>query len=170
MPDTKLSLDSRFFRTALGRFATGVTVVTAAAPDGTPIGLTVSSFNSVSLDPPLVLWSLSLKSNSLDVFEHCERYVVNVLSAEQIALARRFATGNTRERFDGLPHHQTPNGTPMLDESCAAWFECRNRSRYIEGDHIIMVGEVEHCGHTTESPLVFHAGGFDLTPASKNSP
>jgi len=168
MPHTASSFDASFFRTALGRFATGVTVVTTAAPDGAPIGLTVSSFNSVSLDPPLVLWSLSLRSSSLSVFEHCERYVVNVLSAEQIALARRFATGNTRERFNGLPQRQAPGGTPMLDEYCAAWFECRNRSRYVEGDHVIMVGEVERCGHTGEAPLVFHAGGFELTPANKD--
>lgn len=169
MPNTVPSFDASFFRTALGRFATGVTVVTTAAPDGAPIGLTVSSFNSVSLDPPLILWSLSRRSNSLAVFQQCERYVVNVLSAGQIALARRFATGNTRERFNGLPHGQAPGGTPMLDEYCAAWFECRNRSRYVEGDHIIMVGEVERCGHTIEAPLVFHAGGFELTPPHKHS-
>ena len=169
MLNTDPSFDARYFRTALGRFATGVTVVTTAAPDGTPIGLTVSSFNSVSLDPPLVLWSLSLRSSSLEIFEHCDRYVVNVLSASQIALARRFATGNTRERFNGLAHGQSAHGTPMLDAQSAAWFECRNRSRYIEGDHIIMVGEVEHCGHSSEAPLVFHAGGFELTPPHKNS-
>src|SRR5690606_31180375 len=130
--------------------------------DGTPIGMTVSSFNSVSLQPPLVLWSLSLTSSSREVFEQCERYVVNVLSAEQIALARHFATGNSRERFAAVPYRLAPGGTPMLDEQCAAWFECRNRSRYVEGDHIIMVGEVERCGHSAEAPLVFHAGGFDL--------
>ncbi|MCD0504749.1 flavin reductase family protein [Bordetella petrii] len=169
MPDISPDFDSRFFRTALGRFATGVTVVTTAAPDGARIGLTVSSFNSVSLEPPLVLWSLSRTSSSLDAFEQCERYVVNVLSASQIALARRFALGHTRERFDGLPRVQAPGGTPMLDEHCAAWFECRNRSRYAEGDHIIMVGEVERCGHTGEAPLVFHAGGFDLTPVHQRS-
>ncbi|MBV7481592.1 flavin reductase family protein [Bordetella sp. BOR01] len=169
MPDTAPDFDARFFRTALGRFATGVTVVTTAAPDGAPIGLTVSSFNSVSLDPPLVLWSLSRGSASLDIFEHCERYVVNVLSAEQIALARRFAQGHTRERFNGVPRARAPGGTPMLDAHCAAWFECSNRSRYVEGDHIIMVGQVERCGHSAQAPLVFHAGGFDLTPAHKHS-
>jgi len=159
--------DARYFRTSLGRFATGVTVVTTTAPDGTPIGLTVSSFNSVSLAPPLVLWSLSLASSSLEIFRSCERYVVNVLSAEQIALARRFATGKTNERFHGLEPGRAPNGTPMLGGECAAWFECRNRSRYPEGDHVIMVGEVEHCGHSQAAPLVFHAGGFDLTPAGE---
>ncbi|MVW77403.1 flavin reductase family protein [Bordetella sp. 02P26C-1] len=169
MPDIDSPFDARFFRTALGRFATGVTVLTTTAADGTPIGMTVSSFNSVSLQPPLVLWSLSLTSSSREVFEQCERYVVNVLSAEQIALARHFATGNSRERFATVPHRAAPGGTPMLDEQCAAWFECRNHSRYVEGDHIIMVGEVERCGHSAEAPLVFHAGGFDLTPASKHS-
>src|SRR3546814_9850146 len=110
MSDTPPDFDARFFRTALGRFATGVTIVTTAAPDGAPIGLTVSSFNSVSLDPPLVLWSLSRGSASLEVFEHCERYVVNVLSAGQVALARRFALGHSRERFNGLPRAQAPGG------------------------------------------------------------
>lgn len=156
--------DAKFFRTALGRYATGVTVVTTTGLEGERIGLTVSSFNSVSLEPPLVLWSLSRASSSLAAFEQCERYVINVLSAEQIALARRFATGKTAERFNGLPEITAPAGTPMLDGLNAAWFECRNRSRYVEGDHVIMVGEVEACGHSREDPLVFHAGGFDLTP------
>ncbi|WP_459617128.1 flavin reductase family protein [Bordetella sp. 2513F-2] len=159
--------DASYFRTALGRFATGVTVVTAEAPDGSPVGLTVSSFNSVSLDPPLVLWSLSQSSSSLAAFEQCRRYVVNVLSAEQIALARRFATGKTPERFLGLSLARAPGGTPMLEGPCAAWFECHNRSRYAEGDHLIMVGQVERCGHSGADPLVFHAGGFDLTPAGQ---
>ena len=145
----------------MGRYATGVTVVTAADADGAPIGLTVSSFNSVSLNPPLVLWSLSGGSSSREAFERCDRYVVNVLSAHQIALARRFATGRTPDRFNGLTVARAPGGTPMLDGGCAAWFECHNRSRYVEGDHVIMVGEVERCGHSGEPPLVFHAGGFD---------
>jgi len=164
-PDS--GFDARYFRTALGRFATGVTVVTTTAPDGTPIGLTVSSFNSVSLEPPLVLWSLSRASSSLEAFRACQRYVVNVLSAEQIALARRFATGKTAERFHGIEAARAPAGTVMLGGECAAWFECRNRSRYEEGDHLIMVGQVEHCGHSQAAPLVFHAGGFDLTPAGR---
>jgi len=157
------AFDARYFRSALGRFATGVTVVSAAMPDGTPVGLTVSSFNSVSLDPPLVLWSLSQASSSLALFQQCPRYVINVLSAEQVALARHFATGKSTERFLGLPQTHAPDGTPMLTD-CAAWFECDNRSQYAEGDHVIMVGQVRHCSHTEAPPLVFHAGGFDLTP------
>eukprot|EP00887_Chlorella_sp_A99_P004378 scaffold37.g4378.t1 len=158
------AFDAPFFRTALGRFATGVTVVTTADQQARPIGLTVSSFNAVSLNPPLVLWSLALASASLPVFEACRRYVVNILAADQIALARRFACGQTPERYAGLPTPYAPGGTPML-EGCAAWFECYNRSRYIEGDHVILVGEVEQCGHSEAAPLVFHAGGFDLTPS-----
>lgn len=159
------AFDAAFFRSALGRFATGVTVVSTAGPAGERIGLTVSSFNSVSLNPPLVLWSLSMASSSLATFRHCNHYVVNVLSSEQIALARHFATGVTTERFNGLPDVRAPLGTPRLDERNAAWFECRNRSQYEEGDHLIMVGEVLACGFSTQDPLVFHAGGFDLTPA-----
>jgi len=169
MPASSPDFDAAFFPHRAGPLRHGVTVVTAAGLDGAPIGLTVSSFNSVSLNPPLILWSLSRSSSSLAAFEQCERYVVNVLSAEQIALARRFATGKTPDRYAGLTVHHAPGGTPMLDGHCAAWFECRNRSRYEEGDHIIMVGEVERCGHSTEPPLVFHAGGFDLTPAGARS-
>jgi flavin reductase (DIM6/NTAB) family NADH-FMN oxidoreductase RutF len=158
------SFDAAHFRATLGRFATGVTVVTAEAADGSPVGLTVSSFNSVSLNPPLVLWSLSQSASSLPAMQQCERYVIHVLSARQIALARHFATGKPAQRFAGVELARAPGGTVMLADESAAWFECRNRSRYPEGDHLIMVGEVEHCGHSKAPPLVFHAGGFDLTP------
>lgn len=158
------SFDAAHFRATLGRFATGVTVVTAQAADGSPVGLTVSSFNSVSLNPPLVLWSLSQSASSLPALQQCERYVIHVLSAKQVALARNFATGKPSQRFVGIDLIHAPGGTLMLADKSAAWFECRNRSRYPEGDHLIMVGEVEHCGHSEAPPLVFHAGGFDLTP------
>src|SRR5690606_22989766 len=98
------------------------------------------------------------------VFEQCERYVIHVLTAGQLALASRFARGVTPERFRDVRLTRAPGGAPMLDLPCAAWFECRNRSRYPEGDHVILVGEVEHCAHTDAMPLVYHAGGFDLTP------
>jgi flavin reductase (DIM6/NTAB) family NADH-FMN oxidoreductase RutF len=166
MSQSTLATNSRHFRTALGRFATGVTVVTAEDAAGNPFGLTVSSFNSVSLNPPLVVWSLSLTSSSRPAFEIAERYVVNVLSAHQVDLASRFATGTAAERFAAQAESRGPGGTRMLRHVCA-WFECRNRSQYVEGDHILMVGEVEHCGHTRDMPLVYHAGGFDLTPAAQ---
>lgn len=164
MPARPPDFDAAYFRGTLGRFATGVTVVTACLPGGDPVGLTVSSFNSVSLDPPLVLWSLSRASTSLPVFENCERYVIHVLAAGQQELALRFARGSWPERFAGLNMARAPGGTPMLDAPVAAWFECHNRSRYPEGDHIILVGQVERCAHSDAPPLLYHAGGFDLTP------
>ena len=164
MTATAPTFDSPFFRAALGRFATGVTIVTAQSSAHGPVGLTVSSFNSVSLSPPLVVWSLSNTSLSLSTLEHCDRYVIQVLGADQIALANRFARGSPAERFAGLPLSRAPGGTPRLDLPCAAWIECFNRSRYKEGDHVIFVGEVEHCASSDALPLVYHAGGYDLTP------
>lgn len=158
------SFDAQDFRRALGRFATGVTIVTARKDDQSPVGLTVSSFNSVSLEPPLVVWSLSRRSSSLATFEHCERYVIQVLGAEQMLLANRFARGTAAERFAEVPLTLAPNGTIRLDAPCAAWFECSNRSQYHEGDHVVFIGQVEHCSHTEALPLVYHAGSYDLTP------
>lgn len=158
--------DAAFFRAALGQFATGVAVVTTRTAEGVPAGMTISSFNSVSLAPPLVLWSLALTSSSRDIFLGCERYVVNVLAADQLEDGQLFARGTRPERSAAIGQTVAPNGTPRLAHS-AAWFECQNRSRYEEGDHIILVGEVEHCGHSGVMPLIFHAGGYDLTPLLK---
>jgi len=166
MNATSPSFDSAFFRTALGRFPTGVTVITAAAEGFATVGLTVSSFNSVSLDPPLVVWSLSRNSSSLETLEQCERYVIHVLGSDQMSVSQRFASGTAEQRFSGIPLTSAPNGSPRLDLPCAAWFECANHRRYEEGDHIIFIGAVEHCARTDALPLVYHAGGYDLTPAS----
>lgn len=159
--------DAAYFRSALGRFATGVTIVTAQGhDDGQPIGLTISSFNSVSLDPPLVLWTLSKKSASLAHFEKTERYVVHVLSAQQLHLARKFAGGPQEDRFNGVALTRSPNGALMLDDAdCAAWFECYNLCRHEAGDHVIFIGQVERCQRSFHQPLVYHAGDFDLTPS-----
>jgi flavin reductase (DIM6/NTAB) family NADH-FMN oxidoreductase RutF len=163
MPAAPPDFDSTDFRAALGRFATGVTLVTAIGADGQPVGLTVSSFNSVSLAPPLVLWSLTLTSSSFRTMEACQHYAINVLAADQLELAKRFATRKGADRYTDVPWRPGANGAPLID-GCTAWFECFNRSQYREGDHCIFVGEVEHCGHTPAMPLVFHAGDFDLTP------
>lgn len=141
-------------------------MITAAVDGQAPVGLTVSSFNSVSLDPPLVVWSLSRNSSSLQTLERCDRYVIHVLGAEQMSVSQRFASGTAAERFKGIPLASAPNGSPRLDLPCAAWFECANHRRYEEGDHIIFIGAVEHCARTEALPLVYHAGGYDLTPAS----
>jgi flavin reductase (DIM6/NTAB) family NADH-FMN oxidoreductase RutF len=147
------------FRTALGMFATGVTIVTARTADGKVIGLTANSFNSVSLDPPLVLWSLSQAAASLPAFRAGSHYAINVLAADQKELAERFALRGT-DRFAGVSFIEGFGGAPLL-AGAAATFECFNRSRYEEGDHVIFVGEVERCSwRPGASPLLFHGGQF----------
>jgi flavin reductase (DIM6/NTAB) family NADH-FMN oxidoreductase RutF len=147
------------FRAALGMFATGVTIVTARAAGGQVIGLTANSFNSVSLDPPLVLWSLSRAAGSLAVFSAGSHYAINVLAADQKALAERFAARGA-DRFVGVSFDEGVGGAPLL-HGAAASFECFNRSRYEEGDHVIFVGEVERCGwRPGASPLLFHGGRY----------
>ncbi len=153
-----------FFRSALGRFPTGVTVITAEHPDtGAPLGLTISSFSSVSLEPPMVLWTLTHTAASLAAFKALDRYVIHVLSA-----GGGGGGGPQAERFAGLELERAPNGTLMLaDTRCAAWFECHNTQRHEAGDHTIFVGQVEHCHRQLLSPLIYHAGDFELTPGSE---
>ena len=147
------------FRQALGQFATGITVVTARSASGTLVGLTVNSFNAVSLDPPLVLWSLGLRSASMEVLRSCTHYAINVLGAEHQALATQFAT-KAIDRFAGVAWHKGPYELPLIDGAVAT-FTCFNRSRYDEGDHVIFVGEVEQCHYIAgAAPLLFHGGKF----------
>lgn len=150
--------DSKQFRQALSQFATGVTVITARLPDGGFVGVTINSFNSVSLDPPLVLWSLAHTASSMDAFRACPGYVINVLAGDQIELAQRFSTPGI-DRFDALPCQLSAHGIPVLG-GAVAWFECRHRSRYPEGDHDIFVGEVERCHSHPQRTLGFHRGRF----------
>ena len=149
----------REFRAALGTFATGVTIVTACSPAGKPIGLTANSFNSVSLDPPLVLWSLARAAASLPAFSTGSHYAINILSAEQRLLAERFASKGA-DRWGGLEYTKGCGDAPIIP-GAAATFECFNRSRYEEGDHVIFVGEVERCTFREGAmPLLFHGGRF----------
>lgn len=161
--------DAAYFRSALGRFPTGATIIMTRSHDSDqPIGLTISSFNSVSLDPPLVSWTLSRRAASLGHFENAERYVIHVLSAQQLPLARKFATGPQAERFAGTALRNSPAGVPMLnDPDCAAWFQCYNLCRHEAGDHVIFIGQVERCQRSLHQPLVYHAGDFDLTPSQE---
>jgi flavin reductase (DIM6/NTAB) family NADH-FMN oxidoreductase RutF len=155
------AFDAAQFRQALAQFATGVTVITTRLADGTFRGLTASSFNSVSLDPPLVLWSLREGANSMPVFSGNSHYVINVLAADQAELAERFAR-RTDDPFAVTAFELSRTGQPIL-EGVSAWFECHNRSRYPEGDHVIFVGEVEDCAYQPKSPLIFHRGRFCST-------
>jgi len=153
--------DTRHFRNALSQFATGVTIITTCLPDGSFLGLTASSFNSVSLDPPLVLWSLAQGASSRPVFTGNSHYVINVLAADQAALAERFAM-RIDNRFEGVEFDLSHTGLPII-KGVSAWFECHNRSRYPEGDHVIFVGEVERCDVLAKPALVFHDGKFVAT-------
>ena len=147
------------FRSALGMFATGVTIVTARSAEGSVIGLTANSFNSVSLAPPLVLWSLARSAGSMPHFERGSHYAINILAADQYGLAERFASKSVR-RFEGVAFREGAGGAPILEGS-AAVFECFNRSRYEEGDHVIFVGEVERCStRPGAQPLIFHGGRY----------
>ena len=147
------------FRQALGMFATGVTIVTARNAAGTLVGLTANSFNSVSLAPPLVLWSLSKSAGSMATFSAGSHYAINILSADQQRLAQQFAS-KTGDRFSGVPFVSGSSGAPLL-EGAVAVFECFNRSQYEEGDHVIFVGEVERCSYALgASPLLYHGGKF----------
>ncbi len=153
------SFSPREFRGALGMFATGVTIVTTLSAEGAPVGLTANSFNSVSLDPPLVLWSLSRAAASLPAFEAGSHYAINVLAADQKALAERFASKAT-DRWQGVQATPGAGGAPLI-AGAAATFECFNRSRYNEGDHVIFVGEVERCAWRDDAtPLLYHGGRF----------
>jgi flavin reductase (DIM6/NTAB) family NADH-FMN oxidoreductase RutF len=153
------SFSAQEFRAALGMFATGVTIVTARTAEGVVIGLTANSFNSVSLTPPLVLWSLSRAAASLPVFSGNSHYAINVLAADQKTLAERFASRGA-DRWSGVTFDEGTGGAPLL-HGAAATFECFNRSRYEEGDHVIFVGEVERCTRRLgASPLLFHGGRY----------
>lgn len=150
------AFDTGHFRQALSQFATGVTVITTRLADGSFRGLTASSFNSVSLTPPLVLWSLGSAANSMPIFSGNSHYVINVLAADQAHLAKLFSSRGT-DPFSQVEYELSRTGHPIL-KGTTAWFECHNRSRYPEGDHVIFVGEVEECAVTPREPLIFHAG------------
>jgi 3-hydroxy-9,10-secoandrosta-1,3,5(10)-triene-9,17-dione monooxygenase reductase component len=153
-----VNTDSTMFRRALGSFTTGVTVVTTLGEDRQDVGLTVNSFNSVSLEPPMVLWSLARSSASLGAFRATRRFAIHVLSADQEPLSRRFAS-RRRDRFEGLALERGADGVPLLT-GCAARFQCRTAFEYEGGDHVIFVGQVEVFDHTEKPPLVFHGGSY----------
>ena len=154
----QIHIDPAALRTALGQYATGVAVVTTLDADGRPTGLTVNSFASVSLDPPLVLWSLALTSACLPAFRACGHFVVNVLAADQVEISNRFAkTGH--DKFADLSWTPGLGGAPLL-EGCCAFFECSNEARHAGGDHLIFIGRVEHFGRHHKQPLLFHGGRY----------
>jgi flavin reductase (DIM6/NTAB) family NADH-FMN oxidoreductase RutF/2-polyprenyl-6-methoxyphenol hydroxylase-like FAD-dependent oxidoreductase len=150
--------DARDLRRALGQFATGVTVVTTTDPTGRPVGMTANSFTSVSLNPPLVLWAAARSSPSLEAFEACDRFAVNVLASDQHHLSRQFATSGA-DKFDGV--RLVPGDLPLL-EGTVAHFVCRRTARVEAGDHVVFLGEIESYDAPGGEPLVFHSGFYRL--------
>ena len=151
-------IDPRDFRSALGTYATGVTIITASGADGNPYGLTCNSFASVSLNPPLVLWSLVLYSSSLGVFQNASHFAVNVLGASQQTLANKFAK-SSEDKFAGVEWTPGLGNAPLLAESVAA-FQCRSVNRYYGGDHVIFLGAVEAYSYNRKEPLLFARGSY----------
>jgi flavin reductase (DIM6/NTAB) family NADH-FMN oxidoreductase RutF len=151
-------LDARAFRAALGEFVTGVTIITTCDAHGVPAGLTANSFNSVSLDPPLVLFSLSLDSANLDTFRQASWWAVHVLAADQEALSNRFARRDA-EKFTGVDYARGPGGIPLLD-GFSARFICHSAFEYEGGDHAIFLGEVREFEQAGRPPLIYHKGQY----------
>lgn len=151
------SIDPRDFRKALGAYATGVTVITAATREGRA-GLTCNSFASVSLNPPLVLWSLASYSPSMSIFQNASHFTVNVLGASQQALATQFAT-RAEDKFAGVSWKPGFGDAPVLADAVAT-FQCLSADRYYGGDHVIFLGAVEAYAYNRAEPLLFARGSF----------
>lgn len=166
---TTISFDKKTLRSALGTFGTGVTIVTCTAHDKAPIGLTANSFNSVSLEPAIVLWSLQKTSPSLSAFDACGRFVINVLALDQIELSRRFSSA-IPDKFNGVDHRPGIEGLPVLG-GCAAIFECKTIQRLEVGDHVLFLGQIEAFTHQDQATLLYvqgqyaKAGDLTLQPA-----
>ncbi|GAA0757898.1 flavin reductase family protein [Ideonella azotifigens] len=151
-------IDPLDLRHALGRFATGVTIVTCRDAAGRAVGLTANSFNALSLDPPLVLWSLRSGSPNRPIFEQASHFAINVLGQGQMELSRRFATPHA-DRFAEGPWHDGPGGVPLL-EGALANFSCQLHSAQEAGDHVLFIGRVLALQHHAGAPLVFQSGHY----------
>lgn len=161
------AIDPRDFRNALSMFATGVTIITTRAENGEPVGITANSFNSVSLDPPMVLWSLAKNAYSLPVFQQAKEWNVHILSNEQEALSNKFAKKG-EDKFAGISLDQGVTKSPLLP-GCSARFQCRTMFEYEGGDHIIFVGEVLAYDRNPTPPLLYLSGNYALATKKTNT-
>ena len=151
--------DPRYFRDVLGHYPTGVSIVTSVDADGAPVGMTVGTFNSVSLSPPLVAFYPDRKSGTWARIAQAKRFCVNVLAYDQEAVCRRFASRD-RDKFVGLAHSLSPAGLPIIDE-VVAWLDCDSYAVHEAGDHDIVLGEVKALAVLRAvHPLLFHRGGY----------
>lgn len=153
-----MTIDADAFRSALGRFASGVTVVTTCASDGTDQGMTASAFCSVSLEPPFILVCVEKIATMHDALVSCSHFAVNVLTEKQEQLARHFAEveGN---RFEGVGFTRGAHSVPLIDDALAT-LECRRAAIHPGGDHTIVVGEVQSASWRDDKPLLYYRGGY----------
>jgi len=159
MTGNRPDFNSELLRKALGCFPTGVVVVTTRGDNNAPVGITVNSFSSVSLDPPLILWSIALNAPSLSAFREHPGFTINILSEEQKELGLQFARPS-ENKFEGVDWHTGYEDTPILDNALAV-LQCKTYQRYEGGDHEIYLGEVVKINFTEKQPLVFHRGQFE---------
>jgi flavin reductase (DIM6/NTAB) family NADH-FMN oxidoreductase RutF len=154
-----MTIDPDSFRSVLGRFASGITVVTTRDAEGRDVGMTVSAFCSVSLDPPLVQVCVDRTASLHAALMGSTRYGVSILAAEQEALSRRFATAESTRRFDGIGYRRGESGVILLDDALAH-LECRIVDSHAAGDHTMFVGEVESATARSVRPLLYYRGGY----------
>lgn len=152
--------NSQALRRAFGKFTTGVAVVTTSGPNAEPCGLTINSFSSVSLDPPLVLWSITLKSPNLETFRSASHFAINILASDQRDICNQFAS-KAEDRFAGIDWFRGINDLPVIRGTLAT-FECRRTQMVDAGDHVVFFGEVAATEQNEGEPLVFFAGQFGL--------
>jgi flavin reductase (DIM6/NTAB) family NADH-FMN oxidoreductase RutF len=152
------SFDKRDLRNALGSFGTGVTVVTSGSKQTRLVGVTANSFSSVSLEPPIVLWSLGSTSPSLDIFDATGRFVINILSLQQMDLSKRFSS-NVPDKFEGIDFLEGLDGLPVLND-CVATIECKTIQRNVVGDHVLFLGQVEKYLYERKPTLLFCQGSY----------
>ena len=162
------TFDKRQLRNVLGTFTTGVTIVTTRTADGKAHGVTANSFSSVSLDPPLVLWSQALTSKSHSAFMDGEHFVVNILADDQVEVSNHFAKSQ-EDKFAGIPHEDGLGGAPVIGGS-AAHLECVKVATYPGGDHVVYIGRVERVGQSHRRPLAFSAGRYAVPYAHELGP
>lgn len=154
-----MSLDQDEFRSVMGRFATGVTVVTVADKQGRDYGMTVTAFSSLSLEPPLVLVCIDHDASILPAFTSASHFAVNVLAAHQEAIARRFSVPDAEHRFEGLGFTRGQTGPAVLEDVLAS-IECRVVQSVVSGDHTIFMGEAEAANVRQDTPLLYYRGGY----------
>jgi flavin reductase (DIM6/NTAB) family NADH-FMN oxidoreductase RutF len=152
-------MDSAEFRRILSHWASSVAIVTTRTPAGQPGGLTVSSFASLSLDPPLVLVAIEKNADTYDSVRTFGCFAVNILDSDSEHFARRFAGSETDRKFDGVAYHDEQTGSPILDDALG-WIDCRVHAEYDGGDHTIFVGAIQTADAREGSPLLYYRGGY----------